>query len=999
MCSTARPGFALAEPFSLTAFFISLALSAASYAVQRIFGPKPPKQVRGQMSGELFIQNAEEGNPIPEIYGGAPSQTVRSATWANLTRAAVNDDGDLQNDNSGSDNCFTDASGTGDSGAWTVETITGGDWEISWKFAKDGGGDAGRSFVGLTNGSFTVDFTQWDYCIHLSTEANTSGTPHPAGSVFIYQGSPPNLAFLDGVWAEGDTFRIACESGVVRYYHKSTLIYTSAVAPSYPLRVVASMACHDSIIQDLVISTPSVDNKGGIKTAGTVIWCKAPRKVVTKEKKGGKGAPKQTVETITYYTDLAILFGRGRLRLKKLWANADLIVDMDAGIGLSTGLIDPGSVDTTTYSQGAPPTGSVIGLITWAQRQDGSISGTVGAGGGASMRWYEGNFDQLPDSVIEGDVGAGNAPAYRGSAYLVIENFDISKYGGVPTFLATVENVDYLDLQDIADHLCERVGIEPQDKDFDGFDGQSVRGLVVQQPQAPRATLEIAAIPYQAQFFEAVDGLLTGSYLGGSSVVTIDEDYLGMVEGDQISTNGQMGERRQIALVDEIQIPRQVTITAFNPYKDHETTAQSAYRMTGFAEGIDAQTLPMALSPDETRQAAERILYQRHIERESNVIKLPWRYCWLNPCDVIEIEEDGDSDRVRLTQISGAVPGLLEFQAAKDELDIYSQSISGDSGEGYESPTVSAPATSVAFLMDTVTLRDADDKAGYYAAVAPSTSGSWPGAVLYRDRGAGFEVVERFLAAAVAGTISGVLADADPAVWDETNSITVDLYGTTETLESVTEAQVLAGANAAMVGDEVIQFQNAVQVGGYDNRWTLSRLLRGRRGTDFGCSTHASGERFVLLDGAVLFIENDLSERGVARDFKAVTGGFSLTDTAATSFTWDAGTLLPLSVVNVAGTWDGSNNLTIEWQRRTRVGSAAWETGGTAPIGEESLEFEIDVIVASVAVRTITATSETASYTAAEQTADGITPGNPVTVKIYQMSATVGRGRVREATV
>lgn len=160
-----------------------------------------------------------------------------------------------------------------------------------------------------------MNFATYDYCIHLSTENNTVD-PFPPNTEFVYEDGPPRKAVSAGIWQEGDTHRIICESGVVKYYNKTQLLYTSLTPPTYPMHVAVSMACHDSIIQDLTIATPSVDNKGGIKTAGTVIWCKAPRKVITKEKKGGKGAPKQTVETITYYTDLAIQSGGGFAQIR-----------------------------------------------------------------------------------------------------------------------------------------------------------------------------------------------------------------------------------------------------------------------------------------------------------------------------------------------------------------------------------------------------------------------------------------------------------------------------------------------------------------------------------------------------------------------------------------------------------------------------------------------------------------------------------------------------------
>jgi hypothetical protein len=54
-----------------------------------------------------------------------------------------------------------------------------------------------------------------------------------------------------------------------------------------------------------------------------------------------------------------------------------------------------------------------------------------------------------------------------------------------------------------------------------------------------------------------------------------------------------------------------------------------------------------------------------------------------------------------------------------------------------------------------------------------------------------------------------------------------------------------AGANACLIGSEIVQFRDAslVSAGVY----TLKGLLRGRRGTEASMTGHASGERFVLL--------------------------------------------------------------------------------------------------------------------------------------------------------
>lgn len=48
---------------------------------------------------------------------------------------------------------------------------------------------------------------------------------------------------------------------------------------------------------------------------------------------------------------------------------------------------------------------------------------------GLNLRFYHGDEDQLPDSLIEAVQGVGNAPAYRGLCYLVVENLPLSRFG------------------------------------------------------------------------------------------------------------------------------------------------------------------------------------------------------------------------------------------------------------------------------------------------------------------------------------------------------------------------------------------------------------------------------------------------------------------------------------------------------------------------------------------------------------------------------------------
>jgi hypothetical protein len=93
--------------------------------------------------------------------------------------------------------------------------------------------------------------------------------------------------------------------------------------------------------------------------------------------------------------------------------------------------------------------------------------------------------------------------------------------------------------------------------------------------------------------------------------------------------------------------------------------------------------------------------------------------------------------------------------------------------------------------------------------------------------------------------------------------------------------------------------------------------------------------------------------------------------------------------VNVEGTWDGSNNLTVTWDSRSRLNA-----GGLGI--DDNAEWDIEFFGGTGHSETVAA--ETATFSAAEQTAAGLTPGDTVTGRVRQTSD-VNDGRWRNFTI
>ncbi len=137
--------------------------------------------------------------------------------------------------------------------------------------------------------------------------------------------------------------------------------------------------------------------------------------------------------------------------------------------------------------------------------------------------------------------------------------------------------------------------------------------------------------------------------------------------------------------------------------------------------------------------------------------------------------------------------------------------------------------------------------------------------ILRSADGVSDEEIAYLAAPAVMGTCQTILPAGPWAYVDEASTLDVLLLNAEEELEAVSDATVLAGANAALVNEEVIGFRDAVLIA--PGTYRLSGLLRGRLGTDDRIAAHGPGERFVLLSGALGLerIRGGLGLRGMSR--------------------------------------------------------------------------------------------------------------------------------------
>ena len=72
------------------------------------------------------------------------------------------------------------------------------------------------------------------------------------------------------------------------------------------------------------------------------------------------------------------------------------------------------------------------------------------------------------------------------------------------------------------------------------------------------------------------------------------------------------------------------------------------------------------------------------------------------------------------------------------------------------------------------------------------------------------------------------------------------------------------------------------------------------------------------------------------------------------------------------------------------------------PLAEDFEAYEVDILDGATVTRTLQAATTSALYTAAQQTADWgapLGPGQSLAIRIYQLSALIGRGAGRSVTL
>ncbi|MFG1229373.1 baseplate multidomain protein megatron [Xanthobacter wiegelii] len=523
------------------------------------------------------------------------------------------------------------------------------------------------------------------------------------------------------------------------------------------------------------------------------------------------------------------------------------------------------------------------------------------------------------------------------------------------------------------------------DMDSAGLTG-AVEGYVVEQPMTARAALEPLARAFAFEAGEGEGGIVFRPR-GQGAVAEIATDDLVQVEGTPLLA---------VTRAQETELPLEVTVGFVDALRDYRRATVSSRRLAGKSRHVTQADLAVVASDAVMVRAADVWLQDLWAGRETLSFSLPPSLLALAPGDLVRLTFDGRTRLVEIVRVEEAE--ALAVTARTIEPEVFDVALAEEGAGSIALPGASGPPA--VRVLDLPALSEAEPVPLQWLAAAASP---WPGtlAIWRSTDGATFETLAPITASATFGILTAPLPPGPLWRFDRHNWMEVTLE--TSLLVSASEAEVLAGTNLLVLladdrAPEIVAFTEAelVDAGSY----RLTGLLRGLAGTEgAGAEAWPAGTRIVRLDGTLVSVASGVAALGRSFIYRVGSarddqGAEEVTEVSATV---SGRALAPLSPVHVRARRTGAG-VALSFIRRTRIAGDGWEAV-EVPLGEASEAYRLDILDGGTVRRTFTLASPEALYAAADEITDFGAPQSEFTVRIAQLSASVGAGAAMTATV
>jgi hypothetical protein len=672
------------------------------------------------------------------------------------------------------------------------------------------------------------------------------------------------------------------------------------------------------------------------------------------------------VQTSSYGSQIPRLFGTMRVAGTVIWAT-----DLRETTSRSGGGKGRPSITSYDYSASfavalsARPIRAVKRI--WAEGNllrgsEGDFKTELGA-----FRVHPGGEDQPVDPLIASAQGVGQAPAHRGIAYVVFEDLALADYGNrIPSLTFEVEaDEGVVEVATIAAVLSDGA--------VDGEGLGAVGGYA-----ASGGNVGEALIPLVEGFGLALDGkrlCAVGGEVGVVAATALCRRVNASVRDPVTSRSGMAQD-----------VPVQLSVRHYDAARDYQAGVQKVTRPgPGRVEqGID---MPAMLAADEARELAAARLRSAWAGRATMDVQCGWEALTIRPGALVSVEgvsgqwrvEEREWEamavRLALRRVPGGAVALPE----------------GASGGAIVREVDAPHGATTLMLVDLPPLEDVA-ATGPLVVVAAGGGAGWRRAALFARGANGVaEPLGRSAPRATLGRLATPLAAGSATMIDRARTCEVALLASDMELNSADESGLAQGRNLCLIGQELVQFEAAVQTG--PATWRLSGLRRGLRGSEWAMALgHGEDAPFLLVEQERMAAVPASAFAGTGGVLTVLAIGIGDAEPAEAMLGVRGEAMVPPAPVHGRVRPDGEGGLAINWTRRSRIGWT-WRDGVETPLGEEVERYGIAVMAGDVTIRTVETVGPAWTYDAAMIAADaGFAPGEGRHLVLWQIGA-LGAGR------
>ena len=613
------------------------------------------------------------------------------------------------------------------------------------------------------------------------------------------------------------------------------------------------------------------------------------------------------VHTSDYGMQIPRIYGTMRAAGSVIWATDLVESTQTSGAKGQSGTTTSYSVSLAVAISSRPVT--AIKRI-WA---DGKL--LRGTGGdfkvSTTFRFYDGSEDQAIDPLIGSIEGIAKAAAHRGLALAVFENLELADYGN---------RIPFLTFEIVGDETAPSIGAVLADTSNGLIASDSARPLAgfAAYGSSIKAAIDPLVSSYAINLFD--DGLQLRPALDYTPSAVSSDEFGNSADNQAVPRM----EREQTAARD---VSASLRLRYYDAARDYQTgeSRAAASEQPGGEEQVE---IAAVLNAADAKSLAQQSLARAWARRDKLTLRLPPQYLALEPGAKLDLALTPELWSVEQCTIEGFVV-RVELRPAWRAVPL----LSADSGRITANNDVVASPLSLA-LIDVPNVLQQQANQPTLLLAASTASAGWKQQPVEMSF-AGQQIAARTAARkSVLGRTLTVLAPGEPYLIDTTNSVDIELVDTDQWLTSCDDDALAAGANIAAVGRELIQFGGASPIG--EGQFRLTRLLRGRGGTEWASSSHIAGDVFCLMDaGAVQAATLPSWSIGAVATATAPDG-------TAISTTIAAEALRPPTPVNLSASLEPTGELSLSWTRRSRMGFA-WVDEIDAPLGETVEQYRVTI--------------------------------------------------------